>query len=270
MKQKEHKAGPNNLHVLEMIPDKQTYPYPLVLVHGSFGGAFMWRIIGEYLVKNGFHCYALSLRGHTPNDTSAIGTFGMEDYEQDVKDVIDSFGLENPVVIGHSMSGLVALMYAVGNQVSALVSIGPSPSKEIQGESDPQKIKSIPDVYTPMEAGMPSDPMEVMKVLPDIPQEMLMKMKDMLGPESGKARRDRKSGISITKESVTFPYLVFAGEIADSVKFGVPPESSRAMAEYYNADFVQIKGATHPGILMGEHAMETAKVIADWLVEQAP
>lgn len=264
MEIKQHTVGDNNIFVEETIPQKQTYPHPVVLVHASFGGYWMWNMIAPILAEGGFHTYALSLRGHKPSGGELTGA-GMSDYEQDVADVVSEFTLKNPTVIGHSLSGLVVLMFARDHETSAVVSIDPSPSLEVQGAGDPEKVKEIPDVYTPMDAGMPGTPEEMMKALPDISSEMLMKMKDMLGPESGQARRDRKVGISVPKGSIKSPLLIMGAELGDSVKFGISLQSSQKMAEYYGVEFEAVKGATHPGMVMGEKSGQVADHVTSWL-----
>jgi len=90
-------------------------------------------------------------------------------------------------------------------------------------------------------------------------------MKEMLGMESGVARSRRKMGISVPKESIQAPMLFIGTEKTDSVSFGVGIEKSRAMAEYYDGDFVKIEGATHPGILMREMWMKGAETIGNWV-----
>ena len=37
------------------------------------------------------------------------------------------------------------------------------------------------------------------------------------------------------------------------------------LPQNYNAPVTEIKGATHPGLLMGEHWMEAAKAVLSWL-----
>lgn len=263
MKKTEHFLKKNNLFVEELIPDEELFSHPIVLVHGSFGNHMMWEMISSELVRNGFHCFAISLRGHSPSGEVDLGEIGMTDYVDDIKQIIEEFDLKNPVIVGHSMAGLLVMMYAQNNHTYAVISIDPSPSKEVQGKTDEEKIKSIPDVYNAMDVGLPITDMEVMKMLPDIPKEMLMKMKEMLGDESGKARRDRKRGISISHLKV--PFLILGAELGDSVPFGIAFEKSKKMSEYYNADFMKIKGATHPGILMGEHSDKVSKTVIDWL-----
>lgn len=267
MQKKEYTVGPNKLFVEHLIPDEKTFDHPLVFVHGSFGGYWMWNMITKDLVEKGFECIAFSLRGHKPSGEVDLGKVSMMDYVEDTAAVIDELKLENPVVIGHSMAGCLVLVYATQKPVYAAISIDPSPSVEVAGVKRQEEIEKIPLVYTAMDAGMPTDPQQVMRALPDISAEMLMKMKDMLGPESGLARRDRKRGVSIPKDKLTAPVLMMGAELGDSIPFGISAESTRTMAEYYDSDFIEVKGATHPGMLVGTHAPEVAGHIADWLEE---
>ncbi len=235
---------------------------PLVLVHGSFGSSAMWMGYIEFLSKNGWNVYALDLRGHGKSEGSVEGAT-MNDYVVDVHQTVTENNLKDPVIIGHSMGGLIALMYGAKHGAKAVVAIDPSPTKEVQGGGEK---KDYPAKYSAMDAGMPSDPMQIMKALPDIPQEILMRMKDMLGMESGVARSERKLGISIPKDKLPMPVLFVGGELGESVPFGIGIRTSKAMADYYGKEVIEIKGATHPGILIGTHAMEAVEAIGKWIV----
>ncbi|MBL1433992.1 alpha/beta hydrolase [Candidatus Wolfebacteria bacterium] len=231
----------------------------ILLIHGSWGGAWMWDIAGPLYAAAGYKTYALSLRGHGGSEGILEGAT-MEDYVEDVKSVVDEMALENPIIIGHSMGGLVALMYAGKNPGKALVVIGGSPSKEVIGEGEE---KEYPVVYTLMEAGMPANPMVVMSMLPDMDKEMIMNMKNMLGMESGVARSDRKLGISVPH--IKMPALFTGSEFGDSVPFGISQEIAKKLAEVYKGEFISIEGATHPGVLLGKHAGDAAGKIVGWL-----
>jgi len=266
MKNELHKVGPNNLAVMELIPVKQTYLHPVVFVHGSFGGYMMWKMVARIFADKGFHVYALSLRGHRPNSEVDLGEVHMSDYVQDIKDVVEGLSIDNPTVIGHSMAGLLVMMYAKENPISRVVAIDPSPSIEVTKEPlSEEKIASIKPVYSAADAGMPMDQIEAMKVMPDISSIMLMKMKEMFGLESGTARIDRKRGISIPKDSIASPLIFIGAEFGDSLPFGISAKQTRAMAVYYQSPFVQIDGATHPGVIVGEYAEDMVKKVMSWL-----
>lgn len=264
MEKKEYTLGEQELYVEQHIPNERKFENTLVFVHASFGGYWMWNTIIPILVAQGFECVTFSLRGHKPSGGDIDGVH-MTDYENDIATIVGELKLESPVLIGHSMSGLVVLMAAKNHSVKAVVSIDPSPSLEVQGVGNEEDILKIKPVYNAMDAGMPMDPADAMKAMPDVPKEMLMKMKDMLGDESGVARQDRKRGISIPKESMESPILFIGAELGDSVPFGISFEKTEKMAEYYASELLKIDGASHPGIVMGKHAPEVAERIASWL-----
>lgn len=232
----------------------------IVLVHGSWGASWMWNMYVPFLSQKGFDVYALDLRGHGQSEGEVAGTT-MQNYVEDVRQVIEENNLEHPIVIGHSMGGLVALIYGAQFDTKSVVAIDPSPTKEVSGSED----KVYPEAYSPMDAGMPIDPMQVMQALPDMGQDMLMKMKDMLGMESGVARSERKAGISIEKDAFSVPVLFVGSENGESVPFGIGMEKTKIMADYYGKEVIEIKGATHPGILMGKHAGDAVMKIEGWI-----
>jgi len=256
--------GENNIHAVSYSPEEKLHNTPIVLVHGSWGGTWMYQNYATYFAERGFNVHALDLRGHGESGGS-VEEATMDDYENDVATAVEGLGLKRPIVIGHSMGGLVVLMYARDHEVSALVPINPSPSIEVTGESHDKEYKSA---YTPQDAGMPEDPEHVMKVLTDFDKETLMFLKKHLGLESGTARSQRKKGVSVPKENITAPTLFVGAEIGEDLPgFGIGIETARAMAQYYDADVHEIKGASHPGALIGEYWENGASHIYQWLID---
>ena len=264
MKKKEIIVGEQKIHVVVSQPEVLEYPRALVLVHGSWGAGWMWNVYVEFFVSKGWQVVTLDLRGHGKSGGTVEGAL-MGNYVDDIHTVVDELELEGPVIIGHSMGGLIALMYGAEHLTSAVISIDGSPSIEVQKESKEMKY---PLSYMPMDAGMPADPQAAMMAFPDLKPEQLIMMKDMLGKESGVARSERKLGISVPKNQLDIPLLFVGAEKGVSVPFGIGVEKARAMAEYYDGDIFEIQEATHPGILVGEHAGKSAEVIERWLVEQ--
>ena len=236
----------------------------VVLVHGSWGSSAMWTIYARLLASKGWSAYALDLQGHGKSEGTVSGVT-MEDYVSDVDQVVAEHNLENPVVIGHSMGGLIALMYVAEHGARAVIAIDPSPTKEVQGEG---KKKEYTAEYSPVDAGMPANPLRAMKALPDVGILPMMRMKMTLGMESGVARSERKLGISIPKEKLSMPTLFVGGELGESLPFGIGIKTAKAMADYYGKEVIEIKGATHPGILIGKHAKNAAEKIESWVSGQ--
>ncbi|OOC58685.1 hypothetical protein BBD40_23615 [Paenibacillus ihbetae] len=83
---------------------------PLLLLHG---GSSRWQsfssLIPDLIGK--FHLYALDLRGHgrSGRASSPLG-YRMEDYLSDVINLIRYIIKEPPVIFGHSLGGMIALM----------------------------------------------------------------------------------------------------------------------------------------------------------------
>ena len=98
---------------------------PLVFVHG-------WSCDRSYFQPQFDHfggrhrVVSVDLRGHGESDQPEDG-YGIESFADDVVAVSDAEGLGGPVVIGHSMGGLVALSMAARGAARAAVMVDPAP-----------------------------------------------------------------------------------------------------------------------------------------------
>jgi pimeloyl-ACP methyl ester carboxylesterase len=82
---------------------------PLLLVHGVGDERSLWEPIVERLADH-YTCVTLDLRGHGQS-TGAL-EFGPFELARDVEAVVFEAGLRKPALIGHSLGGFVASMYA--------------------------------------------------------------------------------------------------------------------------------------------------------------
>ena len=87
---------------------------PVLLCHGWGACVYAWSEILPRLVAAGCRVIAPDLRGHGRTDESearsAYTTPGMTAH---VAAIIDALGVDRPVIVGHSMSGRIALEYAM-------------------------------------------------------------------------------------------------------------------------------------------------------------
>ncbi len=101
---------------------------PLVMLHGIFGSADNW-LTSSRMLSERFHTYAVDLRNHGQSPHG--DAFDYPVMVQDVIEFIEDNGIANPVVIGHSMGGKVAMNLAVGHpdklQKVIVVDIAPKP-----------------------------------------------------------------------------------------------------------------------------------------------
>jgi pimeloyl-ACP methyl ester carboxylesterase len=256
-------VGDTPISTVSVFAGKMEGAKDIVFIHMSWGGTWAFDFYMGFLARNGYNCHALDLRGHGKSGGTVEGAI-MQDYVDDVRTTVLGLNLNNPIIIGHSMGGLIALMYSAQYDSLATVSLDGSPSLEVQKTSE---IKIYSPSYTPKDSGMPTNPLKAMMTLPDIYPWRLMKMKKLLTVESGIARSERKKGISIPKEKLTQPLLFIGAGKGTTLPFGIGIEKVRAQAKYYNSKVIEIAGATHPGLLIGKYWKQSAQSILEWLKE---
>lgn len=110
----------------EYKPASDTGKQPVVILHGLFGSSDNWLTQAKLLVEQ-YKVYTVDLRNHGQSPHS--DTF---DYPSMVNDLVEFFedhGLQEPVVIGHSMGGKAAMNLAIAHpdKVSKLVVVDIAP-----------------------------------------------------------------------------------------------------------------------------------------------
>jgi pimeloyl-ACP methyl ester carboxylesterase len=76
------------------------------LIHGGFHGAWCWQaLIGE-LARLGHPGFAVDLPGHGQDGTPRAG-IGFDDYVDAAVGFVAGLGGEKPVLVGHSVSGMI-------------------------------------------------------------------------------------------------------------------------------------------------------------------
>ena len=67
---------------------------------------------------------AVDLRGHGASGSAA--SYSIEDFVTDVQAVVEAEGLQQPIVVGHSMGGVVALAAAASGLAAAAILVDPA------------------------------------------------------------------------------------------------------------------------------------------------
>lgn len=85
--------------------------HPVVLVHGIRLHAHVWNHFSRRL-RDRFHILALDQRGHGDSGWGGEGRYQVEDFYGDLRAVVSARGLSRFTLIGHSLGGVVSMLYA--------------------------------------------------------------------------------------------------------------------------------------------------------------
>lgn len=106
---------------------------PVLLLHGGNQTAHSWDLVSLVLAGR-YHVIAYDQRGHGDSEWPRDGEASTEAMAADAAQIITLLGLRRPVVIGHSMGGLVTMTLLVAHPDvaarSVLVDVGPEIEEE--------------------------------------------------------------------------------------------------------------------------------------------
>lgn len=99
---------------------------PLIILHGLFGSSDNWMTIAHKLGEKG-NVFIPDLRNHGQSFHSETWTY--EAMVEDIWNLIEKYHIENPIILGHSMGGKIAMQFAVSfpNIVKKLVVVDIAP-----------------------------------------------------------------------------------------------------------------------------------------------
>lgn len=94
---------------------------PFIILHGFLGMSDNWKTLGKRFAENNFQVHLIDQRNHGRSFHS--NEFNYEAMVKDLKDYCDYHQLENSILLGHSMGGKTAMLYATSypNKVSKLI-----------------------------------------------------------------------------------------------------------------------------------------------------
>jgi len=245
---------------------------PVVMIHGAFCGGWAfegWRAPFE---ARGHKVLTPTLRHHESRDPPpALGITSIQDYLQDMAALIDRLG-EAPILIGHSMGGLIAQLLAARREVRALVLLAPSAPWGVL-PSTPFEIASAQALYMAGEFWKiplwPSQWIAAANALDRVSEDKRDEIFSRFVPESGLATfeimhwaMDLKRATQVDPRAVAAPILCMTGK-HDRVN---PPGTVRRIAQRYRGRVVFEELAGHSHWLIGEPGWEKIAARAlNWL-----
>lgn len=248
----------------------------IFMIHGMWGGAWYWQKFKSHFEAKGYRCVAVTLPYHDMDPKGIpdprLGTTGLLDYAETLEKEIRKLE-EKPVLMGHSMGGLLAQMLGTHSLAKSLVLLTPaSPSGIIA--LTPSVIKSFWSVQTtwafwrkPMRQTFAEACYSMLNLLPADEQ------KETYGRfvyESGRAAfeigywlLDSKNASKVDETKVTCPVLVVAG-----AEDRITPASvvSKVARKYKGATYKEFPNHAH-WIMAEPGWQEVAEYISGWLIQ---
>lgn len=214
----------------------------VVILHSAFADHQPYEKYVGHFGHAGFDCYAISRRGRAGRPESEIAGVTVADYVDDARAVIDEIG-GDPIVIGHSLGGVVGQKLAAEGRCGMLVMLAAAPPWTlIPG------FHSTVALTTRMPAILAGRPFMVSEagagrlLLNAVPKADRPAAYGRFPRESGKAFRELLTGrVRVDASRVTCPVLYVRGD-ADRVISG---HTGRKIAAAYGGDYIEYTGMGH-------------------------
>jgi len=194
------------------------------MIHGMTAGGWIWEHYQKFFENKGYTCITPTLRHHAGDPEAipdpALGTTSILDYVDDLAKEIRTLKTR-PIIIGHSMGGLIAQILGSKGLASALVLLSPAPPAGISIFHWSLLKGPWPSVVrfgfwkTPIKQSY-----EELKysLLNQTPEKEGKTLYDRLGYESGRAVweigfwwLDSKKATRVNEANITCPVLLIGG-----------------------------------------------------------
>jgi pimeloyl-ACP methyl ester carboxylesterase len=102
-----------NYQLLEWGADRTDQEHTVILIHGFLDSSWGWQALVNAGLGERFHVVAPDMRGHGDSDrVGAGGYYHFVDYVADLHSVVQRFARRRLSLVGHSMGGTIASLYA--------------------------------------------------------------------------------------------------------------------------------------------------------------
>ncbi len=256
-----------NLELISRYPANEAHPTPLLFVHGAFCGAWVWdEYFLPYFAEHGYAAHAISLRGHGNSEgRKQLLWTSLEDYVQDVEKTINRLGIR-PILVGHSMGGVIVQKYLQNNVVPAAVLMASGPPLGMLSASIIMAMRN-PLLYSQVCLVQIFGPRvgsaEIMRkaVFSDhVPAEDVAGFFSRMENESLRVAMDL-AWPYVAELADPSPHLLVLGAAQD---FFVSPVLVKATADVYETDAVVFPDMAH-AMMLDAGWQHVADYILDWL-----
>jgi pimeloyl-ACP methyl ester carboxylesterase/Tfp pilus assembly protein PilZ len=249
----------------------------LFMIHGMFCGAWCWEKYKGFFEDKGYKCVTTTLRHHDLGldemPDPRLGTTSLLDYAEDLEDEIRALDT-TPIIVGHSMGGLLAQILGNRGLAKGLVLLTPAPPSGVFA----LKLSVIKSFWSGMKKwGWWKKPLKatfgeaVYGALNLMPEEEQKDTYNKFVYESGRAAKeigfylfDSQDASKVDESSVTCPVLVIGGS-QDRL---TPASVVKKVGNKYRTVSTYMEYPNHAHWVIGEPDWEEiANYVSHWLTE---
>lgn len=258
------------LEIVTRKPETAPKSPPLLFVHGSFSDAWIWdENFLPFFAKQGYEAHALSLRGHGLSEgKDLLSTWRLNDYVADLTQAAISLS-QPPLLIGHSMGGMVVQKYVeTSSPLAGMVLMGSVPPQGLLPSNLHMAI-SHPFLFQQMALfsllGPSYGSIDMMRQLlfsPNMPPEKLRVFFDHAQPESQVVSLDMMglNPLRLKPGRLAVPVLVLGAQH----DIFVSPAMVRETARFYRAECHICPNMAH-AMMLELNWQEVADYLLDWI-----
>jgi len=257
----------------------------VVMIHGMWSGSWVWDNYKAFFEDQGYLCVTPTLRYHErqPNmgPDHRLGKVGLLDYADDLEKLSRRFD-SPPILIGHSLGGLLAQILASRGLAKAVILLSPASPHGIMGLRA-SVVKSFWSFLTkwefwkkPMRQTFEEASYSMLALLPPQDRQRVFKKlvheSGRVGFEIGFWYLDFKQAAKVDESKITCPVLIMVGA-KDKI---TPVSVTRHIANKYKSVATYKEFEKHAHWIVGESGWETVAMDAStWLdkvlnLEQSP
>jgi pimeloyl-ACP methyl ester carboxylesterase len=231
---------------------------PIVFLHGAALNAHTWDVVC-LMLRRQYHCYALDQRGHGESGWAEDADYTGDAHRSDIEAFVDHLGLNQFVLVGHSMGGFNAFTYAFhhSHRLSALVLVDAGPSMLTKGArrivefvSETAESDSLEQIMEKAVAFNPRrDPRLLRRSLLHnfrrTPEGKWVRKTDLrMWYGNGNSAQQREQLLERFRQTsrVTCPTLIVQGGLSDVF---TPEDAQKLAASFPHGRYIQVADAGH-------------------------
>ncbi|MEZ5614559.1 MAG: alpha/beta hydrolase [Rhodocyclaceae bacterium] len=256
------------LEVISRLPDAKVSlrNTPLLFLHGAYAAAWCWdEHFLAYFAERGYASHALSFSGHGGSPgRDRLDSFGIDHYVADVAAVVAQLPAP-PVLIGHSMGGMVAQKYLETHAAAAVVLLASVPPQGLWAAAFGlafQKPGLMNDLNRLLGGGQVAlDTLRSAMFAQPVTTEDLARWYRRMQPESHRAIWDMTLFNLPLKSRMALPPLLVLGAGHDSL---IPASQVEMTARHYGVEAEIFEDMGH-GLMLEQGWRQVAGRISGWL-----